>query len=103
MAEKEKDVNKRAAQWFKQAKQEGWTAETELTVRNGRLVLPILAEHKRKIKGVVHDESNTGQVLYIEPVEIIEISNHLMELSLERRREIERILRQVTNDLRPSV
>jgi len=86
---------------LRQAKANGWAAETGATIRDGRLVLPILAEHKRKIKGFIHDESATGQTVYLEPTELLEHNNDIRNLELAYRREIRRILIQLTSDLRP--
>lgn len=74
-------------------------ADTEITIKDGRPVLPVLSEHKRKVRGYVHDESGGGKILYIEPDELIEINNEHKELELERNREIEKILRQVCKEL----
>lgn len=101
IGEVEKGLQKKVHQLYREAKAEGWTADLDISVRDGRLVLPILAEHKRKMKGIVHDESGTGQILYIEPAAIIEMNNQLRELQLERRREIEKILRLVSTLLSP--
>jgi len=97
----EKDLNRTAFVLFKKAKEAGWVSDTDISVREGRLVLPILSEHKRKVKGIVHDESGSGQILYIEPEAIIELNNHLRELQLERRREVERILRELSKRFAP--
>ncbi len=73
------------------------------TVRDGRLVLPVAPMHKRKINGIVHDESATGKTFFIEPAEIVEVNNRARELELEERREILRILAEVTEYMRPSI
>lgn len=86
---------------FKHWRDEGFTADTDLTVREERLVIPVKAEYKRKVRGFVKDVSATGQVLYIEPVESLELNNRLRELYLERRRERERILLLTADKLRP--
>ncbi|MBI1223256.1 MAG: endonuclease MutS2 [Bacteroidetes bacterium] len=101
IAKYERELHKKTLQIYRKAKEEGWTADTDISVREGRLVIPVLAEHKRKLKGIVHDESGSGQILYIEPSEIIELNNELRELQLERRREIEKILRTLTARLVP--
>ncbi|MFO7723861.1 MAG: Smr/MutS family protein [Bacteroidales bacterium] len=75
--------------------------ETEFTVKNGRFVIPVPAARKRQLHGYVHDESGTGQTLYIEPGEVLEIFNELRELELAERREIIRILIQLADLLRP--
>lgn len=97
----EREGRTRMRQLYRAFKEQGYTAETEITVREERLVLPILAEHKRKVKGFVKDISATGKVLYIEPGELLELNNHLKELFAERRRERERILRSLTKALAP--
>ncbi|MDX1902662.1 MAG: endonuclease MutS2 [Thermonemataceae bacterium] len=87
---------------LKQAKQAGWTNEDAgLTIRAGRLVIPITAEHKRKLKGFIHDESATGQTVYLEPTEILDLNNQIRELEAQERREIIRILTELTNYIRP--
>lgn len=69
-------------------------------VRDGRLVLPVEAMHKRSIKGIVHGESSTGRTVFIEPAEIVEINNRQRELQAEEEREIKRILANSTEELR---
>ncbi len=97
----ERDIHKRLVSIFKKAKDEGWAGETDISIREGRLVIPIIAEHKRKIKGLVHDESNSGNILYIEPAEIVEANNSLRHLYFEKQREIEKILREITSKIMP--
>ncbi len=77
--------------------------DTTPTVRNGRLVLPVAPMHKRKINGIVHDESATGKTFFIEPAEIVEVNNRGRELELEERREMMRILSEITAFMRPSI
>ena len=80
----------------------GFTQEgVELTIRNGRLVIPVLAEYKRSIKGFIQDESATGQTVFLEPAEVLEINNEVKELQLKERREVIRILTTVANKIRP--
>lgn len=71
------------------------------TVRDGRLVIPVLPTFKRKIQGIVHDESASGKTVYIEPAEVVAANNHIRELEIEERREIVRILTAFTDKLRP--
>ncbi len=73
------------------------------SVRDGRLVVPVAAAMKRKISGIVHDESATGKTVYIEPAEVVEAGNRLRELELEEKREETRILIAIADILRPSV
>lgn len=87
---------------LRQARQNGWIPDDmSLTVREGRLVIPVAAEHKRKIKGIVHDESNTGQTVFLEPAEVFDANNEIRELEYAERREIFRVLLDLTNTLRP--
>ena len=73
------------------------------TVRDGRLVLPVAPMYKRKIPGIVHDESATGKTCYIEPAELVEANNRTRELELEEQREILRILAEFTGFIRPDI
>lgn len=77
--------------------------ETTSVVRSGRLVLPVSPMNKRKIPGIVHDESASGKTFYIEPSELVEANNRIRELQIEEKREISRILKLVTDQLRPDV
>ncbi|MCC5945861.1 MAG: endonuclease MutS2 [Bernardetiaceae bacterium] len=77
--------------------------DVEPTVREGRIVLPVKSEHKRHLKGIVHDTSATGQTIFFEPEEVIDINNEIKELFYKEKREIIRILTQLTNDLRPYI
>ncbi|WP_027000576.1 endonuclease MutS2 [Eisenibacter elegans] len=86
------------------AKQQGYIkSDANITFREGRMVVPVPAEHKRKIKGFIHDESATGQTVYIEPAEVLDTNNHLKELAYQERREIIRILTALTAAIRPQV
>ena len=71
------------------------------TMRDGRLVIPVNPLNKRKIKGIVHDESATGKTLFIEPAEVVDANNRIRELESEERQEIIRILTAVANEIRP--
>ena len=73
------------------------------TMREGRLVLPVPPAYKRKIGGIVHDESATGKTVFIEPQQVVEANNRIRELEGEERRERIRILLEVTEQLRPKV
>ena len=97
----EQEALKRINSIFKSAQDNGWTADGNLTVRDGRLCIPILAENKRKLKGLIHDESATGQTAYIEPEEVFQLNNKVRDLEFERRREVIRILVELTDKLRP--
>ncbi|MBR6936902.1 MAG: Smr/MutS family protein [Prevotella sp.] len=73
------------------------------TIRDGRLVIPIAPGLKRKIKGIVHDESASGRTVFIEPSEVVEANNRIRELEASERREIIRILTEITKEIRPHV
>ncbi|MCO6490650.1 MAG: endonuclease MutS2 [Phaeodactylibacter sp.] len=81
----------------------GWLSDNIESFRNGRRVLSVPSEHKRKIRGIIHDESTTGKTAFIEPEAIIEINNDIFDLETEERREIYRILRELSAELRPYV
>lgn len=72
-------------------------------MRDGRLVIPIVPTMKRKIKGIVHDESASGKTLFVEPTEVVEANNRVRELEAEERREIIRILNEIAKIIRPHV
>lgn len=86
---------------FRAAKSKGYVPEdASITIRGGRMVIPVLAENKRKIKGFIHDESATGQTVYMEPAEVLDINNELKDLEYMERREVQKILTQLTDTLR---
>ena len=73
------------------------------TLRDGRLVIPVVPSMKRRIRGIVHDESASGKTVYIEPAEVVETNNRIRELENEERREIIRILKDVASLIRPYI
>lgn len=85
---------------LQKAHNHGHAAEMQPTMRNGRMVIPLRAEAKRKIKGFVHDVSATGQTVYLEPAACLELNNEVRILEGEEKREIERILREATAQVR---
>ena len=99
----EQEARKRIEHIFKNAQHSGWTADGNLTIRDGRLCIPLLAENKRKIKGFIHDESASGQTVYIEPEDVFDLNNRIRDLEFERRREIIKILTALTDELRPYI
>ena len=82
------------------ASKDGMTSDEGPTIRNGRMVIPIQAEFKRKVQGFVHDVSSSGQTVYIEPVEALNMNNEIRQFEAEEQREIERILRELTKHVR---
>ena len=89
---------------LRQAQSEGFVdKDVTPTVRDGRLVIPVAPGMKRKIRGIVHDESATGKTVFIEPAEVVEANNRIRELEGEERREIIRILTEFSKEIRPHI
>ena len=104
IAKKQSGISRRMQSLLQKAQEEGWAdKDSNIAIRDGRMVIPVPAAFKRKLNGIVHDESTTGKTSYIEPAEIIETNNEIRELQLEEKREITRILRQFADDLRPYI
>ena len=104
LAEKEGAISRRAAAILKRAQQEGIVdADASVSVRDGKMLIPVSSAHKRKISGFVYDESSTGKTTYIEPAEIIELENEIAELHFAESREIVRILADFSDFVRPYV
>jgi DNA mismatch repair protein MutS2 len=100
----ENDLRKKLESILRHARNSGWISDDfSLTVRNGRMVIPLAAEHKRKIKGFIHDESDSGKTVFMEPAEILELNNEIKELEAAERREIIRILTTLSAQIRPFV
>ena len=97
-------VSKRLNAILRQAQADGIVdADTSASVRNGRGVIPVSSYDKRKIRGLIHDQSASGKTVFIEPEEIVEINNDLIELEYEEKREIVRILTSFADDIRPYI
>ena len=102
LASTEGSVSRALNNILKNAQAEGTVAQdVSPTMRDGRLVIPVAPALKRKIKGIIHDESATGRTVFIEPQEVVEANNRIRELEADERREVIRILREFTNELRP--
>ena len=100
----EGQVAKRLQQVLQRAKSAGIVdADAMISIRDGHAVIPVTAANKRKIAGFIHDESATGRTAYVEPVEVVELNNELRELEYAERREIVRILTELTALLRLDV
>lgn len=102
--DKEGAVSKRIAAILKTAQQAGIVeADAGVSVRDGKMLIPVSSAHKRKLPGFVYDESATGKTTYIEPAEVVEIQNEINELHFAETREIARILSEFSDFLRPYV
>jgi DNA mismatch repair protein MutS2 len=100
-ASKRQELDKRFRQVANFYNSKNQLADTVESFRNGRRVLAVLAEYKRQVKGILHDESATGKTVFIEPEEVIDLNNDLFDLEQEYRREIYKILRDLSTVLRP--
>jgi len=96
ISSRKEDLIRSVNKIVKQLKEDNLVREDYVTLRDGRIVLPIKAEHKRHIRGFIHSESSTGQTVYIEPEETLELNNDIISLTFAEKREIERILKEVT-------
>lgn len=104
LAKTEGSISRTLYSILRSAQSEG-LIEKDVTpsMRDGRLVIPIVPTMKRKIKGIVHDESASGKTLFVEPTEVVEANNRVRELEAEERREIIRILNEIAKTIRPHV
>ncbi len=97
-------VTKRLNAILKQAQSDGIVdSDTSVSLRNGRGVIPVSSYDKRRIKGLIHDQSASGKTVFIEPEEIVEINNDIIELEYEERREIVRVLTAFAENVRPYI
>ena len=104
IARKRNEVDVQINRSLAHAKREGWAPDgAEVTIRNGRMVIPMLDTHRRKIKGLIHDESATRQTAYLEPNEVVELNNDLRELEFAEQHEIHNILLRFTDLLRSHI
>lgn len=104
MARKRGELDVQVARALAHAKHEGWApANAEATIRNGRPVIPMLDTHRRKIRGIIHDESASRQTAFVEPSEVVELGNDLRQLQFDEHHEVQRILMQTADRLRPQL
>lgn len=97
-------VSKRLNAILKQAQADGIVdSDTSASVRNGRGVIPVNTYNKRKLKGLIHDQSSSGKTVFIEPEDIVEINNSIVELEYEEKREIVKILTLFADNIRPYI
>jgi DNA mismatch repair protein MutS2 len=99
---KEAAISRRAGAILRKAQEEGLVdADTDVTIRDGKYLIPVATSSKRKVQGFVYDVSASGKTAFVEPAEIIELENDISELHFEELREIQRILLEFTDFLRP--
>jgi DNA mismatch repair protein MutS2 len=96
-------VRKRLYAILKQISEKDYTQDDIIPQRDGRLVIPVKVEHKRHVEGVVHGTSSTGLTVFIEPAEIVELNNEILQLQFQEQKEVERILREITNKVRENL
>ena len=104
LREKEGAISRRMSAIQKKAQEEGIVdSDTGVSVRDGRMLIPVSAANKKKIAGFIYDESATGKTAYIEPAEVVELDNQIKELKFSEQREILRILLEFTDFMRPYI
>lgn len=100
MERQRRQIHESLERFLKQHRDDGLLQEEFVTIRNDRFVVPVIPGAKRKLPGVIHGSSGSGQTLFMEPIETIDLNNDLVRLSEEELREIHRILRELTARLR---
>ncbi|MFC0876756.1 endonuclease MutS2 [Saccharicrinis sp. FJH2] len=104
LRQEQQTLSRRIQRVLVKAKTDGLIeSDVSPSVRDGRLVIPVEARNKRKINGIIHDESATGKTAFIEPAEVVEANNRIRELEIEERREIVKILIELTSHIRPHI
>lgn len=104
IAQKTASAGKKLQSLLKHAVDAGYIEkDTAISIRNGRQVIPVPVSNKRKISGIVHDESATGRTAYVEPAEVVELNNEIRELEIAEIREIVKILITFTDSIRPYI
>jgi DNA mismatch repair protein MutS2 len=99
----DKSIYKHVNKLYSSLKEQGLTPETEISIKDGRMVIPVKASKKKQVKGIVHGDSQGGNILYIEPLEVVEKTNVLKEYNLALQRERNRILKDLTAQVRDYV
>ena len=93
-------IRRKMERLLRRCQESGWLMEDTVAIKNGRLTLGLRVEYKYKIAGYIQDYSGSGQTVFIEPAETLEISNRIQDLEISERREIERILKAVSDEIR---
>ncbi len=104
IAQKQASAGRKLHSLLKHAIDAGYIEkDTAISIRNGRQVIPVPVSNKRKISGIVHDESATGRTAFVEPAEVVELNNEIRELEIAEIREIVKILIAFTDSIRPYI
>ena len=104
LREKEGAISRRMSAILKRAQEEGIVdSDAGVSIRDGKMLIPVSAANKKKIAGFIYDESATGKTAFIEPAEVVELDNQIKELKFSEQREILRILLEFTEFLRPYI
>ncbi len=104
LREKEGAISRRMSAILKKAQEEGIVdSDAGVSVRDGKMLIPVSAANKKKIAGFIYDESATGKTAFIEPAEVVELDNQIKELKFSEQREILRILLEFSDFLRPYI
>ena len=104
LRDREGAISRRMSAILKRAQEEGIVDnDAGVTIRDGKMLIPVSAANKRRISGFIYDESATGKTAYIEPAEVVELDNEIKELKFSEQREIQRILFEFTEFMRPYV
>ncbi|MCH2023490.1 MAG: Smr/MutS family protein [Saprospiraceae bacterium] len=98
---KRQELNNKFKQIITYYQNKGWLKDNKESFRNSRRVLSVPAERKRQVRGIIHDESASGKTVFIEPEEVIELNNDIFDLAREYQREVYKILRTLSEILRP--
>lgn len=93
---KEEEIRRKIDSFLSDRRTSDYLQESLVTMRNDRYVIPVKAEHKRRIEGLVHDKSSSGSTLYIEPIALVNLNNELCELISDEQAEIHRILKELS-------
>ena len=94
------DLRRKMSRLLKRCQTGGWLMEDTVAMKNGRLVLGLKVEYRYKLQGFIQDYSQTGQTVFIEPAETLEMSNRIQDLEIQERREVERILKEMSGHVR---
>ncbi len=103
IAQVERRARKELERLFAEYSERGFLQESVVTLRDGRLVFPVKAEHRRKVAGVAHDQSSSGATVFVEPAAAMDLNNELQGLKDKEEREVEKILRELTALLHPEL